>query len=227
MSDLTVDQFSFLLSDLNPNRVASRKQAGRSLSYLEAWDVRATLIQTFGFGGYSAEVLDSFLMFEEQNEKGQWQVGYKVTLKLTVPSLGCVYTEAAVGGSSLPQRSEAHDMAVKTAESDALKRAAMNLGTQFGLSLYNNGTKKDVVRRTMVAPEGAAQPEVTEASGPSPEQRAAFFDALENCQTEDQLRDLHGSLKSQDLLTEFAYSKEDGRTFNNMIAERLNEIRGE
>jgi hypothetical protein len=40
-------------------------------------------------------------------------------------------------------------MAIKTAESDALKRAAINLGTQFGLSLYNNGSPKDVVGTTL------------------------------------------------------------------------------
>ena len=40
-------------------------------------------------------------------------------------------------------------MAVKTAESDAFKRAAINLGDQFGLSLYNNGSLKPVVGRTL------------------------------------------------------------------------------
>jgi hypothetical protein len=40
-------------------------------------------------------------------------------------------------------------MAIKTAESDALKRAAINLGTQFGLSLYNNGSMRDVVVQTL------------------------------------------------------------------------------
>jgi hypothetical protein len=43
-------------------------------------------------------------------------------------------------------------MAIKTAESDALKRAAINLGTQFGLSLYNNGSLQDVVVRTLIEP---------------------------------------------------------------------------
>ena len=69
-----------------------------------------------------------------------------------IPSLDCTYTEAAVGSATLPQRGEAHDMAVKTAESDAIKRAAINLGTQFGLSLYNNGDLKDVVKATLVVP---------------------------------------------------------------------------
>jgi DNA recombination protein Rad52 len=140
-------QYEQLLKPLNPNRVAKRSQAGRNLSYLEAWDVKAHLNRIFGFLNWSADVIDSSLAFEEKNEKGQWNVGYKVTLRLTIGD--ATYTECAVGSASLPQRGEAHDMAVKSAESDALKRAAINLGTQFGLSLYDNGSTKDVIGRTL------------------------------------------------------------------------------
>lgn len=142
-------QYEQLLKPLNDTRVAKRGQAGRQLSYLEAWDVKAHLIRIFGFGGWSADVLESTLAFEDKNEKGQWNVGYKVTLRLSIPTLECTYTESAVGSANLPQRGEAHDMAIKTAESDALKRAAINLGTQFGLSLYNNGSMRDVVVQTL------------------------------------------------------------------------------
>lgn len=142
-------QYEQLLKPLNESRVAKRGQAGRQLSYLEAWDVKAHLIRIFGFGGWSADVLESTLAFEDKNEKGQWNVGYKVTLRLYIPTLECTYTESAVGSANLPQRGEAHDMAIKTAESDALKRAAINLGTQFGLSLYNNGSMRDVVVQTL------------------------------------------------------------------------------
>jgi DNA recombination protein Rad52 len=147
---LNQQQYDQLLKPLNPSRVAKRSQAGRSLSYLEAWDVKAHLNRIFGFLNWSADVLEATLAFEDQNEKGQWQVGYKVILCLRLHDGSFAsYTEAAVGSASLPQRGEAHDMAVKTAESDALKRAAINLGTQFGLSLYDNGSLKDVVGRTL------------------------------------------------------------------------------
>jgi len=142
-------QYEQLLKPLNPSRVEKRSQAGRSLSYLQSWDVKAHLIRIFGFGGWSADVIDAALAFEEQNEKGQWNVGYRVQMTLRIPSLSCSYTEVAVGSATLPQRGEAHDMAVKTAESDALKRAAINLGTQFGLSLYDNGSTKDVIQMTL------------------------------------------------------------------------------
>lgn len=145
-------QYEQLLKPLNESRVAKRQQAGRNLSYLEAWDVKAHLIRIFGFCNWSAEVLTADLAFEEKNEKGQWNVGYKVVLRLTIgryPDATVTYTEAAIGSATLPQRGEAHDMAIKTAESDALKRAAINLGTQFGLSLYSNGSLRDVVVQTL------------------------------------------------------------------------------
>lgn len=142
-------QKEILLKGINPSRVASRQGGGgRSLSYLEAWDVKAHLIRVFGFGGWSWDVLNSELAFEE-NANSRWSVGYKVVGRLTIADLGCTYTEAAVGSASLPSRGEAHDMAIKTGESDALKRAAINLGDQFGLSLYNNGSLQPVVTTTL------------------------------------------------------------------------------
>jgi hypothetical protein len=157
---LNEQQYEQLLKPLNPARVAKRSGGGRQLSYLEAWDVKAHLNRIFGFLNWSADVIESLLAFEEKNEKGQWHVAYKVTLRLRIHT-GSIpeptYTEAAIGFATLPSRGEAHDMAIKTAESDALKRAAINLGTQFGLSLYNNGSTADVIGKTLdVMPHSGA-----------------------------------------------------------------------
>ena len=154
---LTAQQHEILLQPLSVDRVSTRSQAGRSLAYVEAWDVRRTLIRIFGFGGWSADVVAAELVFEEKDDKGRWNVGYRVIMRLAIHGEAeydaASYTEAAVGSATLPQRGEAHDMAVKTAESDALKRAAMNLGTQFGLSLYDSGNLRDVVGRTLAGVE--------------------------------------------------------------------------
>jgi recombination DNA repair RAD52 pathway protein len=156
---LTREQHDILLRPLNGSRVAARKVAGRSLSYLEAWDVKAHLTRIFGFCNWDGEVIDVALQFEvaPQGERKNWSVGYMVTYRLTIRDehgqFLCRHTETAVGSAQLPQQGEAHDMAVKTAESDALKRAAINLGTQFGLSLYNNGSTADIIRATLVQPD--------------------------------------------------------------------------
>ena len=136
-----------LLKPINESRIAQRKGGGgRMLSYLEAWDVKAHMIRVFGFAKWSWHVTSAELVFEEEKD-GKWSVGYKVLGTLSVSD--SIYSEAAVGASTLPQRGEAHDMAIKTAESDAFKRAAINLGDQFGLSLYNNGTTRPVVTTTL------------------------------------------------------------------------------
>lgn len=142
---LTPAQIEQLLKGVNPNRVAQRKGGGgRSLSYMEAFDVKAHMIRVFGFGEWSWDVHAADLMYEE-NDGRNWQVGYRVLGTLKIHATGATYTEAAVGMAQLPQRGEAHDMAVKTGESDAFKRAAINLGDQFGLSLYKNGQTAPVV----------------------------------------------------------------------------------
>jgi hypothetical protein len=148
MNALNRTQYEQLLKPLNERRVAKRAQAGRNLSYLEAWDVKAHLIRIFGFGGWNWSVTSAEIAFEDSRDS-KWNVGYKVIGTLSIPTLDCHYSEAAIGSATLPQRGEAHDMAIKTAESDALKRAAINLGTQFGLSLYNNGSLQDVVGATL------------------------------------------------------------------------------
>ena len=154
---LNKEQQEYLLKPLSKSRVSQRSQSGRSLSYVEAWDIKRTLIRVFGFGGFSV-IADQAECVSHQTGQGKsgsnHEVCWKVRVTLTIPALGAEYAEYAVGSASLPSLPDAHDMAVKTAESDALKRAAINLGTQFGLSLYDNGSTADVVGRTLAGSHG-------------------------------------------------------------------------
>ncbi len=163
MKPLTAPQLHLLHQNLHPSRVATRSQgnSNKQLKYVEAWDIRAMLIRVFGYGGFSAEVVESKIAHESQYEAPNqrddapprmlWRIGAICTVRLTIHQTGAVYTETAVASQSGPDWGEVADFAVKTAESDALKRAATNLGTQFGLSLYDEGTLRDVVRK-VVAP---------------------------------------------------------------------------
>jgi recombination DNA repair RAD52 pathway protein len=145
---LNAQQRAKLLQGIHPGRIQHRSQGGKQLSYVEGWDVRATLIRIFGFGGFSADVLSAeFIPAEHPTAL--------VVLRLTIHGIGpkgqdVTYTEAACGTSRIPGD---YDMAVKTAETDALKRAAVNLGDAFGLSLYNNGSTAPVIVRTLDQPD--------------------------------------------------------------------------
>jgi len=66
---------------------------------------------------------------------------------------------AAIGdATNQPGLADAHDLALKTADSQALKRAAVNMGDQFGLSLYNNGSFDPVVNRSLAYMKPQEQP---------------------------------------------------------------------
>lgn len=230
---LTAQQYEQLLKPLNASRVAQRKQAGISLSYLEAWDVKAHLIRIFGFGNWSADVISAELVFEEKDEKDRWNVGYRVLMRLRIHSaddfLGdTTYTEAAVGSATLPQRGEAHDMAIKTAESDALKRAAINLGTQFGLSLYDNGNRNDVVRGTLIPPvdyagqpseaEPAAQPDAAEART---EVLASWIAEAEVAEDKQTLKEVWDSAVEYGVLDDPIVYQGSAATLRSVIVDRI------
>ncbi len=161
---LSKEQIDLLLSPIHPSRVSTREQSGKALSYVEAYDIKATLIRVFGFGGFSAEVIESKILdireggrqgaYASGDRKGQekaTQVIAQSTVRLTIFSIGpdgedAVYTETAIGSVSGADIGETADHAIKTAASDALKRCAIYLGDQFGLSLYKKGSKDALVR---------------------------------------------------------------------------------
>lgn len=148
---LTMAQTEALLRPIKRDRVKRRDNQ----FHLEAWDVRRTLNQVFGFTGWKLEKLACDLVSEDTHPRvdkhgnpvpGKFShtVIYRYEVRLHV---ACTcghwltwWDDAATGdGINLPTLQAAHDFAVKTAASQALKRAAVNLGDQFGQSLYNKG----------------------------------------------------------------------------------------
>lgn len=150
---LSEAQMRQLVANLNPQRVATRSQGRATLSYLEAWDVRATLTRIFGFGGWSADLAEPVkvlriddVMTGRDNPKPGFRALAEATVRVKIHQTGATYTESAVASQQGPDIGEVTDFAVKTAESDAFKRACINLGTQFGLSLYDDGSTLDVIK---------------------------------------------------------------------------------
>jgi hypothetical protein len=88
-----------------------------------------------------------------KNGKSRWTVIYRATVVLTVKvngvELGHWHGTASGDATNQPSLADAHDLAMKTADSQAFKRAAVNLGDQFGMSLYNGGSLDPVVIRSL------------------------------------------------------------------------------
>ena len=168
LSDIQIDA---LLQPIASARVS--KKDGQS--HVEAYDIRRRLTNIFGFAGWSEDTTELVMLYEQSKQdkdQTRWRAAYRATVRLQVA--GATYTESAVGTNFgwLPdsKRDEAHDMAMKTAASQALKRCAINLGDQFGLSLYNKGSLAPLVvyvlgdRPAKWTPEGIVRPE---SAGPA------------------------------------------------------------
>jgi hypothetical protein len=149
---LTREQVDALLQPIAGARV--KKKDG--MSHVEAYDVRRRLTNIFGFGGWSEELTDLTMLYEQSRPKGgqpdgepTWRCSYRATVKLTIHATGAVYEESATGANwgwnNDGKRDEAHDFAIKMAVSQAIKRCAVNLGDQFGASLYNDGSLAPLV----------------------------------------------------------------------------------
>lgn len=166
---LTDQQREVLFKPLNQQRVANLK----GMSYLEEWDVEAHLTRIFGFEGWDKEVsyavaFEEFVTWvKDGQEKRGWDVGYTAKCCLTLRDPHgepvAVREDAASGGAShQPNRADAHHLALTSAVSTALKRAAKSLGNQFGLSLYDSGSLKSVVGSSLAyGPPPDREPEPT------------------------------------------------------------------
>lgn len=155
MTGLTKNQVQFLLAPIDTWRIGQANGRPNMMAY----DIRAHLNRTFGFGNWDGEATHMELIAENfhQNKKGNDAVTViyrcRYTLRVRDPHGNplATYTEWAMGSAkSQPvyNLDEAHDLALKSAESQALKRCAINLGDQFGLSLYGGGRTDALVQIT-------------------------------------------------------------------------------
>ena len=136
-----------LKQPLDSSVVKEREQSGMKLSYVESWYVIGQLNEVFGFDGWDRETTRLDLIQQDTNQNGKARVAYTAQCVLTVrfPE-GQVVRRVGTGfGNGFDaDPGKAHESAIKEAESDAMKRAAMTLGNRFGLALYDK-TKANVM----------------------------------------------------------------------------------
>lgn len=137
---LTDEQKAELAADLRRDRVSSRSQSGRSLSYIEGWWAIAEANRIFGFDGWTRETLELRCIVEHERPVGRdgakgWGVSYVAKVRVMV---GNTCREGNGTGHGIDRDlGLAHESALKEAETDAMKRALMTFGNPFGLALYD------------------------------------------------------------------------------------------
>lgn len=190
---LTRTQISRLLRPVRADRVEEKQ----GKAYVPQHEVRAELIRIFGPGNVDHTMHEPTLLYEYSRDgsgedaqgkvknpgKEYWITCYQVGCTLRVRDYQgrpvAEFTEYHTEENSpLPSRGEAHAMAVTSAQSYALRRAAISLGDALGLHLYNKGSTAPLVGGTLqligdpdapyyVAPETPQEPagDVNPATG--------------------------------------------------------------
>lgn len=160
------EQTKALEAPLDARHVRTRRQAGRDLSYIEGWHAIKEANRIFGFGAWDRRLLELRPLMEPYQTNGKWRVSYMAQVEITVRADGDIVVRHGCGyGSGIAQDlGDAHESALKEAETDAMKRALMTFGNPFGLALYD---KEQAEVRHSVSSDGAARSEAAkaEASG--------------------------------------------------------------
>ena len=161
------DQATQLLKPIHKTRVLAD---GKGHSHVSQQDITAHLIRMFEFGNFDIEVMDVGLIFEVErtNDKGElnnrFDVCYRAMVRLSIRNRGGELVQVLENGSTATAqnqtRGDAHDLAYKSAISLSIKRAAIGLGDQFGLSLYNKGQLSALVIATLATTDEDVQAHV-------------------------------------------------------------------
>ncbi len=136
----TPEQAKALQAPLDPANIKPPPR-GKFGSYVDGFHIVTEANRIFGHDGwsYSITALDLCSRIEttDSGNKPQVRVGYRCTVR--VEAGGAFREGAAVGtGMAKPENeADAHESAVKEAETDALKRALRSFGYTFGLALYD------------------------------------------------------------------------------------------
>jgi len=141
-------QKAALSAPLSRAHVKERKQGGRNVSYVEGWTAIAEANRIFGFDGWTRETIEIKCVAERERMIGKtdtkpgypgFGVSYIAKVRIIAFAGDSLVTREGVGaGHGIDQDlGQAHESAIKEAETDAMKRGLMTFGNPFGLALYD------------------------------------------------------------------------------------------
>ena len=141
------EQITALSAPLDRAKVRQRRQGRSQVSYLEGWQVIAEANRIFGFDGWQRETVALSCVQQAERPIGEdqrpgWGVTYTARVRISVSASAAgqpaLIREGCGAGHGIDtDLGQAHESALKEAETDAMKRALMTFGNAFGLALYD------------------------------------------------------------------------------------------
>ena len=134
----TDQQTRLLKAKLDANHVKTRKAEGATLHYIEGWHAIAEANRIFGFDGWDRRTLFTNCIWT--GTAGDLCLAAyiaKVRIYVRAGDALIVREGSGTGEGKAPTPGQAHEIALKSAETDATKRALATFGNVFGLALYD------------------------------------------------------------------------------------------
>jgi DNA recombination protein Rad52 len=138
MSGFSAAQLRKLSAKLDRSHVQSRSVDGNQVDYIEGWFALSEANAIFGFSNWDRETVHFERLFE-RTRGDTTTCSYLARVRIAVRSGGSttVREGSGCGTASAPNAGDAHERAIKAAETDATKRALATFGNRFGLCLYD------------------------------------------------------------------------------------------
>ncbi len=133
---LTNTQVRQLRAKLEPKHVKTRQANGANLHYVEGWHVIAEANRIFGYDAWDRRTLASRCVWS--GPSGSYHAAAytaKVRVSVRAGDITIVREGSGTGEGTAPTPGQAHELALKGAETDATKRALATFGNPFGRTL--------------------------------------------------------------------------------------------
>ncbi|MGB6910013.1 MAG: Rad52/Rad22 family DNA repair protein [Methyloceanibacter sp.] len=135
-----------LKAKLDPRHVKMRRADGADLFYVEGWYVIAEANRIFGHDSWDRRTIAARCVWSEAIGRLH-AAAYTAKVRVSVRAGDITIVREGSGSSEAkgPTPGQAHELALKGAETDATKRALATFGNPFGLALYDrehNGVRK-------------------------------------------------------------------------------------
>ena len=134
----TDSQVRQLKAKLDPRYIKTRSANGANLSYVEGWHAIAEANRIFGFDAWDRRTVSTTCVWSGQS--GQVHAAAytaKVRVSVRAGDIVIVREGSGTGEGRASTPGQAHELALKGAETDATKRALATFGNPFGLALYD------------------------------------------------------------------------------------------
>lgn len=134
----TEAQVKSLNAKLDSKHVKTRQAQDNVLTYVEGWHVIAEANRIFGYDAWDRRTVSTNCVWSGMNNR-QSAAAYTAKVRISVRAGPVTITREGCGSGEAKAQTpgEAHELALKAAETDATKRALATFGNPFGLALYD------------------------------------------------------------------------------------------